>query len=107
MFVLKKVKGGSMVEVIVAAVIVLLVFGIASATLNNIYYSSFKLNKSQLNYQLEKHFYLMKNNAVKIPSIQVFDSFELQLSQENEQYRIEVVSLDSRKTVKTMKKYAN
>ena len=64
----KKLNASSLTEVIVATSILLIVFAIAIATLNNIMVSSIKNNTQRLETKLEQFVYEYKNNPVKIPA---------------------------------------
>ena len=63
----KKVKASSLTEVIVATSILLLVFGIALLTLNNIMTNTLRSNTNSLDTELEKIIYQYRNQQIKIP----------------------------------------
>tara|TARA_R110002051_G_scaffold2660_1_gene14294 strand:+ start:36849 stop:37208 length:360 start_codon:yes stop_codon:yes gene_type:complete len=63
----KKLKASSLTEVIVATSILLLVFGIALLTLNNMMTSTLRNNTNSLDTELEKVIYQYRNQQIKIP----------------------------------------
>ncbi len=67
MVVLKKVKASSLNEVIVATVIIVLVFGIAVATLNNILMNTANKNTSSIDNRINELIYSYRNEKLKLP----------------------------------------
>jgi hypothetical protein len=63
----KKLKASSLTEVIVATSVLLLVFGIALLTLNNIMTSTLRSNTNSLDTELEKVIYQYRNQQINIP----------------------------------------
>ena len=63
----KKEEASSLTEVIVATSILLLVFGIALLTLNNIMTSTLRSNTNSLDTELEKIIYQYRNQQINIP----------------------------------------
>ncbi|QTE21147.1 hypothetical protein [Polaribacter cellanae] len=64
----KRVIASSLTEVIVATSILLLVFGIAVITLNNIMVNTVQNDTQNLETKIEKMMYQYNNNQLKIPS---------------------------------------
>lgn len=62
-----KLKGSSLTEVIVATVIVVLILGIAMATINNTLFSSVKDKGHFIENELNQLIYEYKNRAIKLP----------------------------------------
>ena len=67
MVVLKKVKASSLNEVIVATVIIVLVFGIAVATLNNILMNTANKNTSSIDNRINELIYSYRNEKLQLP----------------------------------------
>ena len=84
MDVLKKIKASTLVETIVASVIIVLIFGIATLVLNNIYKSTLITDRSMQDYELNKLRYQYKNHVIKVPSVQEFEGFDISMEEENE-----------------------
>tara|TARA_B110000908_G_C10160382_1_gene405713 strand:+ start:728 stop:1081 length:354 start_codon:yes stop_codon:yes gene_type:complete len=64
---LKRVVASSLTEVIVATVLLMLVFGIALATLNTILISSHHRDTHKIETKIQKLVYQYKSNGIKIP----------------------------------------
>ncbi len=62
-----KLKASSLTEVIVATTVLLVVFGLALLTLNNIMVSSVRKNTLQMQMQLEQLIYQYEKGKLKIP----------------------------------------
>ena len=62
----KKIKGSSLVETLVATVIIVIVFGIASITLFNLMRSSVNSNTTVISNELHKLKYLYVHNQITI-----------------------------------------
>ena len=78
-FLKKKLKASSLTEVIVATSILLLVFAISLATLNNIMVSSVQQETNQLETKAQKLLYQYENNQLKIPLSYVEDDVTIQI----------------------------
>lgn len=63
----KTLKGSSLTEVLIASVIILTVFGIAIATLDNVLFSSIKNKSSFIKTELNQLVYQYKHGALKLP----------------------------------------
>ena len=79
MVVLKKIKASTLVETITATVIIISVFSIALLTLNNVFASTIKNDKSKINNHLLKLEYQYKNKNLVIPYNEDFENWELSI----------------------------
>lgn len=77
MDVLKKIKAATLVETIVASVVIVLVFGLATMLLNNVYKSTLRNDTSHCHYEFNKLVYQYKNKAFAIPFRKEFEDFEI------------------------------
>jgi hypothetical protein len=77
MDVLKKIKAATLVETIVASVVIVLVFGLATRLLNNVYKSTLMNDTSHCHYELNKLVYQYKNKAIAFPFRKEFENFEI------------------------------
>lgn len=75
-----KIKASSLVEVIVATVIIVIIFGIATLTLNNIIKNNYRSNTHNINNHLNKIIYLYQNNKITIPFQDTFNQWEIETS---------------------------
>lgn len=67
MVVLKKIKSSSLTEVLIATTIILVVFGIATITINNLLTSFYYQNSDAIVAKLTELQYKYKNNQILIP----------------------------------------
>lgn len=63
----RKLKASSLTEVLVATVLIVVVFGIAIATLHNIMQSTVSKNTKAIEAELTELRYLYKNNKITLP----------------------------------------
>lgn len=103
MVVLKKLKASTLVETIVASVIILLVFGISSSIINQVYKTTLNNDKSKIDYQIDKLLYQYEHNAVLTPYKEEFDTFILSLEKDAKEIIIEAISLDGKQSLKNIK----
>lgn len=97
-----KLKGSTLVESLVASVIIVIVFTIASLTLNNVFRSSIKSNTDGIQNRLNKLEYLYHNDKIRNPYQETFNNWNIQLiasDKEHTYYRLEAVQLNSQKTI--------
>ncbi|AOW20781.1 type IV pilus modification PilV family protein [Urechidicola croceus] len=80
----KKVKASSLVETLVATVIIVLIFAIASLTLNNVFLSSIKNNTDEINRELNKLQYQLSNEKIKVPYNDTFKDWEITIEKTTE-----------------------
>jgi len=73
----KKLKASSLTEVIVATSILLLVFGIALLTLNNMMTSTLRSNTNSLDTELEKIIYQYQNQQINIPFFSIDEKYQI------------------------------
>jgi hypothetical protein len=103
MVVLKKIRASTLVETIVASVIIVLIFGIASSVLNNVFKTALQSDKSNIYYEMERLTYLYKNNALKMPYTESFDGFNIVLEENGESILMEAVSDTSKQLIAALK----
>lgn len=99
MVVLKKVKASSLTEVLVATVIILLVFGIAIATLNNVLQSSVNKNTHSIKTMLTKLEYQYKNNRIKLPFYEEVDNWKIEIQKDKDAIIFEAENTNSKKKI--------
>lgn len=67
MALLKKIRAATLLETIIASVIVLIIFTIGSLSLNNVFHSVIKHNTSPFENRIKEVTYFAKNKALLIP----------------------------------------
>lgn len=84
MVVLKKIKASTLVEVIIASIIISIVFVIASMTLNNVFASTIKNDTNQVENYLHKLEYQYKNKQISIPLNTEYKNWEITITKVKE-----------------------
>jgi len=67
MAILKKIKGSTLMETLVATVLIIIIFMVASIILNNIFSNSINSNTDAINTHLTELHYLEINNKIELP----------------------------------------
>ena len=83
--ILKKVKGSSLVETMVASVVIMVVFGISMATISNILRSAVEGNTRLIDRELNKIEYFYKHGKVQVPNTIDFKDWEIEVKKEKYQ----------------------
>lgn len=81
MALLKKIKAGTLVETIVASVLLVLIFGIASMVVSNVLKSNLLHNRLMVLYEIEKLEYRYLNDDLVLPYTESFQFFEVEVSE--------------------------
>lgn len=79
-----KVKGATLIESLVASVIIVVIFAIASLTLNNVFEAAVKNNTSRVDHRMNELNYLYLNNKITSPYQEDFEDWNIQLVHINE-----------------------
>ncbi len=77
-----KLKASTIIETLVASVIIVIIFTIASLTLNNISQGLVKKDISAIDNHLTKLIYLHKNNKIEIPYQEDIEEWEINIRTE-------------------------
>jgi ribosomal protein L30/L7E len=88
MVVLKKVKGSTLIETLVASVIIVIVFTIASLTLSNIFRSTIVGNTDAIENKLNKVAYLYKSNKISTSYNEQFQDWEIKIISDKKSVRL-------------------
>ncbi len=108
MALLKKLKGSTLMETMVATVLIVLIFMIASMLMNTIFSSNLKGNTQQLNAHLNQLEYAQKHGQITIPYEEEWEAWAIEIYSEdlaNTTYLVmESTHKDSKQLVK---KYAS
>lgn len=78
-----KIAGSSIVETLVASVIIVIIFSIASLTLNNMFRTNILSDTTGIENHFNKLIYLYKNHKISAPFYDNYKGWELSLSLDN------------------------
>jgi peptidoglycan hydrolase CwlO-like protein len=108
MVILKRVKGSTLMETLVATVIIVLVFMVSSMILNTLFSSSVNNNTQAIESHLNELQYLQLHEQLEIPYDDAFQNWNVTINRykENDKYRIEFEATNQ-KTSKTINRIQN
>lgn len=84
MVILKKVKASTLIETVTASIIIVIVFVIASLTLNNVFARSIKNDTSQIENRINKLEYQFLNKKIIIPYRASYENWKISIFREKE-----------------------
>ena len=90
MVILKKIRAATLVETLVASAIIVIVFMIASLSLNNIFKGNIKSDDSDLQNKIKQITYLYKNDKITIPYYENNKQWDISLIKEDEKAVLQV-----------------
>lgn len=103
MAVLKKIKSATLIEAVVATVLVVIIFIIASLILNNLVFNTFSKNTHAIETRINELTYEIQNNVIKLPYQENFKewniSIELETAAEKNTIAILAVNSISKKEI--------
>lgn len=85
MVILKKVRSATLVETMVASVIIVIVFLIASLSLNNIFRGTINSDDSALSNRINELTYFVKNEKVKVPFYEETPLWDIDIEKRGEE----------------------
>ena len=85
MALLKKIRASSLMETLVATVLIVIIFMISSMVLNNIITTNIKHNTEKIEERMNKLEYEFMHNAIQIPYQEDFDMWEISISKDSRQ----------------------
>jgi hypothetical protein len=95
MVVLKKVKSETLVEVIVASILVVIVFMIASLVLNNLVLNSFSKNTHPVENRLNELEYELQNGLIELPYEENYKGWDIMITTEKKDSEKELLFVAS------------
>lgn len=107
MVVLKKIRAATLIETLVASVIIVIVFMIASMSLNNVFKSSLKTNDDLLQNRIRELTYLVKNDKVIFPFSDNTEYWEISLNKTNGVIELNVFNKETNKEFHKVIDYEN
>jgi len=104
MVVLKKIKGSTLVETLVATVLLVVVFMLASLILNNLFSNTIKNNTDAIDNYLNELEYQYKNGKIEIPyhdNLKTWDITLLPNKQigQNNNVLLEAINTETKQTI--------
>ena len=106
----RKVKSATLIESLVASVIIIIIFTIASLTLNNVFESSIKNNTNRVQNRMNELNYLYINDKIKSPYQEEFEDWNIRLLQKTEGQKsfmlLEAVRKETKKSISQKLEYS-
>lgn len=104
MAILKKIRSSSLIETMIATVLIVIIFMVASLTLNNLFNNSIKYNTTDIETYVNKLEYQYQHQLLKLPYEETYGNWELSISQETQEelpvILIEANHLENKRTLK-------
>jgi len=105
MVVLKKIKASTLMETLVATVLIIVVFMIASMTLNNLFANSIKNSTSDIDAYLNELEYLYHNEKLVLPYHDAFAAWNISIvaikDTQNNTVLMNATHKNTKKTIET------
>ena len=79
MVILKKIKSATLVEVLVASVIILVVFVIGSLSLNNVFITGIKGNDSLMQSRINELSYMLHHDKIALPHYEETEAYDISI----------------------------
>lgn len=98
-----KLRASTIIETLVASVIIILIFTVASLTLNNIFKGAIEKDLAKIENHLVKLSYLEQNEIIVAPYYEDFNEWEINLYKENETSFV-IVEATNKKNKKHIRK---
>jgi len=79
-----RLKGSSLVETLMATIIIMIVFAIAMLSIGNVLENSVKNSTSDIDTELNKLTYLYENGLIKVPDAQDYKAWKIEIQKVKE-----------------------
>ena len=93
-----KLKASTLIEVLVASVLIIVVFTIASLTLNNVFKSTIASNTHAIDSHINKLIYLYQHNKIGEKYQEDYKNWSISFSQQNNNNNISFVIVEAVQT---------
>ncbi|WP_415061081.1 type II secretion system protein [Flavobacterium sp.] len=100
MVILKKIKSSSLIEVLVATVLIVVVFIIASLVLNNLFANVFKNNAHHIENRIHQLEYSITHNQITLPYLEEFGNWEIEIIEVSENKKKDIFIVAKNKETK-------
>ncbi len=87
MVILKKIKSATLVETLIATVLIVVIFIIASLTINNILLNDFNRNTLSVENRLYELEYSLEHNKIELPYTEKYEDWDI-IIERNNQYQL-------------------
>ena len=94
MAVLRKVKASTLMETLVATVLLIVIFTVASLTLNSFFGNTVTSDTRAVNSHLNELEYRYQNRRLQLPYAEIYQDWNISISADN-QYNIALVKLEA------------
>lgn len=105
MAVLKKILGSTLMETMVATVLIVVLFLMASLILNSVFASSIKGDTQNVSARISELEYQHQNGLITLPYFETYNDWEISLDIENtgndELFRFEAIQTKTKMKIKT------
>lgn len=88
-----KLKASTIVETLIASIIIIIVFSIASLTLNNVFKTTIKKDTTLVQFRLNKLSYLLQNNKLHVPYFEEYKGWNISIKSSNNDHKERVIIL--------------
>lgn len=97
MGILKKIKGSTLMETLVASVLIVIVFMLAGMIMNNIFRNSFKNDTRAIEAHLNELHYLHNNDQLQLPYQEEFGKWTIDITgyDSNSMFELEFEAINS------------
>ena len=102
MVVLKKIKASTLMETLVATVLIVVVFMMSSLIMNNLFTNTIKNNTRSINNHLNELEYLFINNELKVPYLESYKNWEITIKESGNNTHLILLEAINEKTNKTI-----
>jgi len=100
MVVLKKIKAATLMETLIATVLIVVVFMIASLTLNNVFSNTTQRDKKVVDVRLKELHYFYLHQQIEIPYDENFMGWQINFTKEKDNtIEIEAIHTDTKKVI--------
>jgi hypothetical protein len=104
MVVLKKIKAATLMETLVATVLIVLVFMISTFLLNSLFNNTVKQNTDTLKTHISELTYLSTHNRITIPYDDAFENWHISVERKGTKLIFEASHKETNKTIR-MERY--
>jgi hypothetical protein len=104
MAVLRKIKGSTLMETLIATVLIMVIFIVSSLILNNLFSNSIKNNTRGITAKLNEIEYLYRNGKITLPFYDDYNAWEIKVELINTTEKVSIYAINT-KISKTVKKH--
>lgn len=102
-----KLRASTIVETLIASLIIIIIFTIASLTLNNVFKATIKKDTTLIHYRLNKLNYLIQNNNLPIPYFEEYEEWNISIKNSKGNTGHHLYILAEKDSIKINKSFVN